>query len=157
MRVARAWFAVVAWAAVVWLLGSDGFSASNTAGVLRPILDFLFPDLSLRDTFRLLVALRKAAHVFEYGILALITLRALWIGSIRSLVASLALTGMLVASLAAADEARQGRSTVRTGSALDVLLDLSGAAIVAVGLVAVQSSRKRPLFSRATDTRGRTG
>lgn len=146
-RIVRAWIAVVVWAAVVWTLGGDTFSAAFTAKILRPAIEFFLPDFSRADMYVLLTALRKAAHFAVYGLLALLILRALWIGSVKSWVVSLGLTAILVTTMALADETRQAHSPVRTGSHWDVLLDLSGAAAVVALLIGLQTSRRRPLFS----------
>lgn len=146
-RIVRAWLAVFVWAAVVWTLGGDTFSAAFTAKLLRPVIEFFVPDFSRADMYMVLSGIRKASHVTVYGLLALLILRALWIGSVDSLVVSLGLTAVLVAAMALADEARQAASSVRTGSTWDVLLDLLGAAAVAALLIALQANRRRPLFA----------
>ena len=153
-QVVRAWIAVVIWATVVWTLGGDSLSASSTAGILRPLIEWFRPDFPPREMYALLVTIRKVSHVAEYGLLTLLVLRALWIGSIRSVVTSLGLTGLLVGTLALADEARQAYSPERTGSGFDVGLDLSGAALVACVMLLVEAVRRRPLFSREGISRG---
>jgi len=146
-RVVRAWLAVAVWASVVWMLGGDTFSAAFTAKILRPIIEFFLPDFSRADMFLLLTAIRKASHVTVYGLLALLILRALWIGSVQSLLVSVGLTTFLVAAMALADETRQASSAVRTGSSWDVLLDVGGAAAVAALLIGLRANRRRPLFA----------
>lgn len=146
-RLVRAWVAVVVWAAIVWTLGGDMFSAAFTAKLIRPVVEFFVPEFSPADMYALLSTLRKVSHVTVYGLLALLVLRALWIGSVESLVVSLGLTGVIVTAMALADEARQGYSTVRIGSGADVLLDLCGATGVAIVLIALRVSRGRPLFA----------
>lgn len=148
-RTARAWLAVLAWAGLVWVLGGDRFSAAATARFLRPFAEVIAPDFSVRDMYVLLLSIRKAAHISVYGFLALLTLRALWIGSVRSLIASLSATGLFVAALALADETRQAYSEARTGSGADVVLDLAGATCVVLLTLVVQARRRRPLFSRS--------
>ena len=146
-RTARAWTAVLVWAGVVWVLGGDRFSAAATARFLRPVLDAVGIEFTVRDMYLLLLTLRKGAHVVVYGLLALLTLRALWIGSVRSLLVSLSATGAFVAVMALADETRQAYSVARTGSGADVALDLAGAIGVILLMLGAQSRRRRPLFS----------
>ena len=145
-RVARAWVLAIVWAALVWTLGSDAFSASNTSRVLRPMIEWFVSDFSRADMYDLLVGIRNAAHVVAYALLSLLIVRALWIGSVRSLVTSLGLTLVMVAAMAFADETRQGDSPVRTGSGWDVALDLGGATSMIVILVGLQTFLGRPLF-----------
>ncbi len=146
-RVVRAWLAVAVWAAVVWTLGGDAFSAGFTAKLLRPFIELFVSEFSHADMFSLLTVIRKGMHVAVYGLLALLTVRALWIGAVDSLLLSISLTALLVALLALADETRQGYSQVRTGSGWDVLLDLVGAACVLALLVGLQANRRSPLFT----------
>jgi VanZ family protein len=142
----RAWLVVLLWAAVVWSLGGDSFSASETSRFLRPMIEWLFPEFSVSDMYRLLYAIRKTAHVVEYALLAVLILRALWIGSLRSLLQSLGLTLLLVATMAIADESRQGASAARGGSGWDVLLDVSGGFLAVAIVLLIQSRLRRPLF-----------
>jgi VanZ family protein len=150
-RVVRAWIAAGLWAAVVWMLGGDSLSAASTAGILRPVIEWFRPDFPPREMYALLVTIRKVSHVAEYGLLTLLILRALWIGSVRSVATSLGLTTLLVGTLALADEARQAYSPERTGSGWDVGLDLGGAALFASALLLLQALLGRPLFSRDGD------
>jgi VanZ family protein len=145
-RVLRAWLIVVLWAAVVWGLGGDAFSAGETSRILRPLIEWLYPDVSTADMYRLLYSIRKAAHITEYALLAVLILRALWLGSLRSLLTTPGLTLVLIAIMAAADEHRQTLSAERGGSGWDVLLDVSGG-ILAITLVSLaQHWLDRPLF-----------
>jgi hypothetical protein len=145
-RVFRAWLAAVIWGAVVWMLGGDAFSAAVTAKILRPIIELFVTDFSTQDMFALLSVVRKSMHVAVYGLLSLLILRALRIGSIDSLLLSLGVTALIVTTMALADETRQAYSAVRTGSGWDVLLDLLGAAGVAA-LLTLQAKRSGPIFS----------
>ena len=118
--------------------------------MLRPLIEWFRPDFTPREMYSLLVTIRKFSHVAEYGLLTLLVLRALWIGSIESIVTSIGLTGLLVGLLALADETRQAYSLERTGSSRDVGLDLSGAVIVALSMLTLRAILGRPLFARPT-------
>jgi VanZ family protein len=145
-RALRAWLIVALWALVVWALGGDSFSAGETSRILRPLIEWLHPDVSSADLHRLLYTARKSAHVTEYALLAVLILRALWLGSLRSLLGSLGLTLLLVAVMAAADERRQSVSALRGGSGWDVLLDVSGGILAIALLLLFQHWQRRPLF-----------
>ena len=141
----RSWGIVVLWAAVVWLAGSDAMSAHETSRFLGPLLDWLLPNLDAADRVLLLGLARKSAHVVEYAILAALLLRALLLSHQRTLArASLIALGASLA-LAVTDEWRQGLSTVRSGAAGDVGLDLAGAlaAIALWALFEAASARRR--------------
>ena len=152
-RVVRPWVAVILWAALIWMLGGDSLSASSTARVLRPLIEWFRPDFTPREMYSLVVTIRKLSHVAEYGLLTLLVLRALWIGSVESVVTSLGLTTLVVGLLALADETRQAYSVERTGSSRDVGLDLGGAAIVALAMLTLRAVLGRPLFARETRKR----
>ena len=129
----RAWLAVALWTAVVWTLSSDGFSASSTARVIGPIVRWFFPGIS-QERFELVhFALRKSAHLTEYAVLALLTLRALHRGAPRPASRCALLALGFVVAVASADELRQSRSPVRTGSPVDVAFDGSGGALALGG------------------------
>jgi VanZ family protein len=147
-HLASAWVPVALWALLVWSLGGDGFSASETSRFIVPAVRWLFPDLSQREMWQLLYAIRKSAHVVEYAILAILVVRALWLGKRPSLAFSAALALAFLVTFAAADESRQGRSAARTGSYHDVLIDLSGGAAAIALLVFLQTRREAPLFAR---------
>ena len=77
-RTARAWVLAALWALFVWGLGGDDLSLEGTSRFLGPIFRFLFPFLSEAGNEQLQWAVRKAAHVTEYAMLAGLVLRALW-------------------------------------------------------------------------------
>lgn len=99
-------------------------SAENTGSILHPLLAWLGLGPAHADLLHF--ALRKAGHVFEYGILA-----ALWRhafvrrGVARSSVAGALALGISVAC-AVVDEAHQSILTTRTGAVGDVVLDSLG-------------------------------
>lgn len=139
----QAWLLVALWAALVWGLGSDDLSAADTSRFLRPWLEWLYPDLTVLQLYRVLVSIRKAAHVVEYALLAILTLRALLLGKRPSALACALLALAFVITFATADETRQGFSAARTGSAWDVALDTTGGAIAIVLLLYLRFGRFR--------------
>ncbi len=129
----RAWLTVALWTAVVWTLSSDGFSAGSTARVIGPLVRWFLPSIS-QERFQLVhFAIRKSAHLTEYAVLALLTLRALHRGAPRAESHCALLALGFVVAVASVDELRQSRSNVRTGSPADVALDSSGGALALVG------------------------
>jgi VanZ family protein len=146
--VVRAWLAALIWAAFVWVLGGDAFGSSSTMGLLGPLLQRLFPDYSADEIYLLHLQVRKVAHFGEYALLAVLSLRALRIGTSWRWSACAATTLAFVVALATADEARQGISAARTGSTWNVLLDVSGASVALVIVIALQLWLRRPLFPR---------
>ena len=112
----RAWGAVIVWATVVWRLGGDGFSAAHTSRFLGPLVAFLFPHLSEEERAPIVFFLRKAAHVAEYALLALLTSHAAARSGLTDTARNLGASLGVAFLLASADELRQSASPARTGS-----------------------------------------
>jgi VanZ family protein len=132
-RALRAWALVIAWLALILALSSDLFSASETAGLLRPFLRWLLPDWSAASLASLHFAIRKAAHVSVYGVLSWLTFRALRLSQDAPLLRHAGLTLLLVLIVGSSDELHQSRSRARTGAVGDVIFDLTGG-LAALGL-----------------------
>ncbi|HEX8559191.1 MAG TPA: VanZ family protein [Pyrinomonadaceae bacterium] len=120
---------VAAWAGFVLFASSSGFSASNTSRVIRPLLVWLFPEVTEAGLAQAHFLVRKAAHVAEYALLALLAARAFRTSSRPALgrrwwLASFA----LVAAVALVDEYHQSFLPSRTGTIYDSLLDMTGGA-----------------------------
>ena len=100
---------------------------SQTSRFIRPLLHFLFPAAS-EDTIQLYHAyIRKAAHVTEYAILAVIAFRTVKLsGIIARPIVHYLLPILLVMLIASVDEFNQSFEPSRTSSPYDVLLDIAG-------------------------------
>jgi VanZ family protein len=127
-EIALAWLWVVAWVAVVQIFASGSFSASETSRFIGPLLRWLFPDASAESVATAHFAIRKAGHLGEYAILALLALRAFHSSLDRPLAWRAAASLALALAVAVVDEARQAAAANRTGSLADVALDITGAA-----------------------------
>ena len=137
-RIVLAWTLVVCWGALIWTLGGDSFSFSDTNDAIIPWLDWLTGDLDYRTRYRIYVGIRKSAHFIEYAILALLTFRAALLAARQTRLMTAGWVALFfVASLATADEARQAFSPVRTGSPYDVLLDIAGGLIAVLGVLVI--------------------
>ncbi len=137
-RIARAWLPVGIWATFIWGLGSDAFSNPETSRILRPLLQWLMPELTLRDLAPMIFFIRKLAHATEYGVLAIITLRAMMLSTRVALTRTIPIVLAIGALLAVADEWRQATSAARTGSGTDVLLDVSGIGLVVLAALVIE-------------------
>ena len=132
------WLWVACWASLIWAFGGDSFSFSESGNTILPWLDWLTGDLDYRTRYRIYIAIRKSAHFIEYAILAMLTFRASLISASRTQLATAAWVALfIVTSLAAADEARQAFSPVRTGSPYDVLIDVMGGLLTVFGLLVI--------------------
>lgn len=115
---------LVIWIAVIMGLGSGLGAMNETSRFIRPLLEFLFPStppeiLSIYHGY-----IRKVAHITEYAILAVLARRAFidfWKPSM------LAIGFVLV--VATADELNQSFDARRTGTPVDVMVDVAGGVI----------------------------
>ena len=120
---------VVAWACFVLYASSGNFSASNTSRIIRPLLVWLFPDISEAALVQAHFLVRKAAHFVEYALLALLAARAFRTSSRPPLARRWRLASFaLAASVALVDEYHQSLVPARTGTIYDSLLDMAGGA-----------------------------
>ena len=118
---------LVFWTAVIFLLSSDQGSMSRTSRIIGPLLHFLLPAAS-EETIQLFHAfIRKAAHVTEYAILAILAFRTFRISAVIGSAISRYLVPIgLVILIAFVDEFNQSFEPSRTSSRYDVLLDIAG-------------------------------
>lgn len=118
---------LILWIGVIFYMSSDQGSMSQTSRFIRPLLEFLFPTAP-EETLQLYHGyIRKAAHFTEYAVLAFLAVRAVAGSSSRVIVIRRHLVAIIVvAAVASLDELNQAFLVSRTGSAWDVLLDISG-------------------------------
>ena len=144
---------VAAWAGFVLFASSSNFSASNTSRIIRPVLLWLFPEISEASLAQIHFLVRKAAHFAEYALLALLAARAFRTSGHAGLrrrwwPAAFA----LVACVALADEYHQSLQPARTGSFYDIMLDMAGGA-TALACAALWRERGRKKSGRAARLR----
>ena len=104
---------------------TDLMSSEHTSRFLTPLLHWWNPDISPAVVAQVHFFVRKATHLTEYAILAVLLCRALrvWIEKFWRRVA---LTLAPVMIFAAADEFHQSFVASRSASIGDVLLDCGG-------------------------------
>jgi len=120
---------VVAWTAFVLFASSSNFSASNTSRIIQPLLVYLFPGIAEASIQQVHFFVRKAAHVTEYAVLALLAARAMRTSGLAALRRSwLPASFAFVAAVALVDEYHQSLEPSRTGTIYDSLLDMTGGA-----------------------------
>jgi len=123
------WLPVVVWATFISWFSTDAFSAHSTNSYIDPVLRFFFGELTPAG-FRLAHGVvRKSAHMIEYAILGALTCRALTTPGARVPRALVARTLAYCAVYALLDEAHQALVPSRTGSGIDVMIDITGATI----------------------------
>jgi VanZ family protein len=123
----RDWWPAIGWAALIFSMSTDAFSAAHTGRVLQPLLHWLFPSLTGKqfDTVHFLI--RKSAHFSEYFVFCLLLYRAVrgrrkgwhWSWGLAAL--------FCAAGYSILDEIHQAFVASRTASPYDSLLDSAGA------------------------------
>jgi VanZ family protein len=144
-RTSRLWRygPLAAWAAFVLFASSAEFSASNTSRIIRPLLLWLFPHIAEASIQSVHFFVRKAAHLTEYAILALLAARAFRTSGVAALRRAWWLAAfVLVAAVALTDEYHQSFLPSRTGTIYDSFLDMTGGA-TALALLALWVAARR--------------
>jgi VanZ family protein len=122
--------------AFIFFASTAQLSASNTSRIIRPLLIWLFPDISEESLAFAHFIVRKLAHLTEYAILGLLAARAFTTSSREGLRRRWFLyAGLLVIIYALSDELHQRFVPARTGSIYDSLIDITGG-FIALSLVA---------------------
>jgi len=127
--IVKYWLPPLLWVAVIFLASGDLMSAEHTSRFLVPFLRWLWPDISAGTLAHIHFCVRKAAHVTEYAILALLVCRAVFRGADFKAARSILFVGawMICTLVAASDEFRQSFVESRGASAWDVMIDSAGA------------------------------
>jgi VanZ family protein len=122
-------------------LSTDAFSPAHSGRYLLPILQWLFPDATPAVLGLMNAGIRKAMHVLEYGVLALLWYRALRPaqGNWNAQVGLIAFA--LSTAFAGVDEFHQTFVPSRTGQLVDVGWDSLGAALALITCYVFQRVR----------------
>ncbi|HSE92706.1 MAG TPA: VanZ family protein [Methylomirabilota bacterium] len=126
------WLPPLAWMAVIFVLSTDVGSSEHTRSWLEPVFRAVRPwatDVQVRAVH---AVVRKAAHVIEYAILAVLWFRAFARGRAWPPAKAASAAFGLAAAWAVVDEAHQAFVASRGAAAGDVLIDTIGAAAAAL-------------------------
>ena len=131
---------LVMWAALIFIGSSSALSGTNTSVVLRPVL-WLFPHASEATLALIHFLVRKAGHLIEYAILALLAARA-FRTSTRELLRTrwFWVSLLFVVAYSLSDEFHQSFVPSRTASIYDSMIDSVGGFVALVLLVIRQRS-----------------
>ena len=133
---------LIIWMLVIFIASTGELSASNTSRILRPLLIWLFPDISEETLQRTHFFVRKAAHFTEYGVLAIFAARAFLTSSHEMLRRAWFFIALLLIVLySLSDEFHQSFVASRTGSIYDSFIDMAGG-LTALALYALWRVRK---------------
>lgn len=135
---------LVSWMLFIYLASTSGFSAHNTSRILRPLLLWLFPQITEERIAALHFLIRKAAHFTEYAVLGLLAARAFVGSSHRALRENwIIVSAILVVTYAFLDEFHQSFVSARTASIFDSLIDIAGGLFALICLAHFKSSPLR--------------
>jgi VanZ family protein len=122
------WVPLVIWLGVIFFGSTDLMSAEHTSQIIAPFLRWLRPDISPETIAQVQFLVRKAAHLAEYAILAMLLWRAIIRGTNAERKRAVFVSIWLVATLVAAlDEYHQSFVPSRGAAWGDVLIDSGGA------------------------------
>jgi VanZ family protein len=115
------------WMLFISFASTSEFSAENTSQIVRPILLWLFPNISEARLAAIHFLTRKAAHFTEYAVLAFLARRA-FITSASAFIHRywFQLGLLLVVIYALLDEYHQSFVPSRTPSIYDSAIDVAG-------------------------------
>ena len=131
----NAWWPALAWAAFIFLMSTDTFSAYHTGSVLGPIIRWLAPSLSEDQVELVHYVIRKSAHFTEYFIFGVFLFRAVR-GAHKGWRWTWGLSAWFIAACySGLDEIHQAFIASRTASPYDSLLDSSGAFVAMIFLL----------------------
>ena len=132
----------------IFIGSSDLLSAEHTSRYIGPFLRWFAPDISDPTIASVQLFVRKCGHLTEYAILAALLFRALRRNP--SDFRRAAVVAFLISAIyAALDEFHQSFVASRTGSAVDMAIDVAGAMIGLAVCFVVRQSRKRPSLAEA--------
>ena len=132
-RFVRYWLPALCWLVIMFVASTDLLSAEHTSRFIGPFLQWLIPDIAPETIRSVQFAVRKAAHVVEYAVLAALLLRAIRGERTELRLPSAVLAVALAVAWAVLDEYHQSFVASRTGSPGDVLIDTAGAVLGATG------------------------
>ena len=124
----RSWLLALAWALFIFGTSTASLSSPHTSRYFIPLLRWLLPGADPATLDLLHEFARKSVHFVNYFVLSLLLFRALRAPHRGWALRWAALALFIASAYAATDEFHQSFEAGRGASALDALLDISGAA-----------------------------
>ena len=132
---------LVLWAALIFIASTSLLSGSNTSTILRPAVLLLFPNTTEATLNLVQFFVRKAGHLTEYAIFALLAARAFRTSSHDGLRNHWFATSLLLVALySLSDEFHQSFVPSRTPSIYDSMIDTFGG-LIALAVIVVRKRR----------------
>jgi VanZ family protein len=129
------WWPALLWAAVIFVMSTDSFSAQHTATFFETILRWFYPSMTAHQFLVIHHYIRKSAHFTEYFIFCLLLYRGVR-GARTGWRWSWGLTALAIAaSYSILDEIHQAFVASRQSSLYDSLIDSIGALVAFAALL----------------------
>ena len=123
----KSWLLVLLWAVLIYGSSSSDFGGEQTSRIVIPVLHFLLPSAEPETLDLMHEFIRKSAHFVNYGVLGALLFRALRAPH-KGWAMRWAFWAVLIAgTYACSDEYHQSFEEGRGASAMDALLDTTGA------------------------------
>ncbi len=139
----RPWLPVLAWAIFIFGSSTASFSTPHTSRFLIPLLRWLLPGADEVTLELLHEFARKCVHFGNYFVLSVLLFRALRAPHSGWALRWAAVALLIASAYAASDEFHQSFEAGRGPSAMDALLDISGAATAQLAVWTFTRPRKR--------------
>lgn len=126
------WIPAICVAVFISIFSTHYFSSAETSRILTPLLHWLFPAASPHTLSRMHTAIRKLAHITEFGVFSIAVFHGVraersgwrWQWAL--------LTLLIAVSYAGLDEWHQSFVPVREARFRDVLIDSTGAVLAQI-------------------------
>jgi VanZ family protein len=134
---------LVAWMVFMFFASTGALSGENTSRIVRPLLLWLFPDISDEKIALAHFVTRKVAHFLEYGVLAFLAARAFSSSSAPLLRRRWFLISLLLVVIySISDEYHQSFVPSRGASIYDSVIDTLGGLTALLLYYAWRSKRR---------------
>ena len=138
----QSWLLVLLWALLIYISSTSAFASPQTSRIIIPLLPFLLPRAESATLDLLHEVARKSAHFVNYAVLGILLFRALRTPH-QGWALRWALWAVLIAgTYACSDEYHQSFEAGRGPSAMDALLDTTGATTAQVVTWLILKDRK---------------
>ncbi len=137
---------LLAWMIFIFIASTGQMSASNTSRFIRPLVLWIYPNITEENLKFVHFMVRKASHFTEYAVLALFAARAFIGSSITFLRGRWFLSSLLLVIIyALSDEFHQSFVSTRTGTVYDSMIDTAGG-LTALFVFYLWRERKKKTF-----------
>jgi VanZ family protein len=143
------WLPAICVAILISLFSTHFFSSEQTARVIFPLLRWLFPSASRHMLHLMHNAIRKAAHVMEFGLFSVAVFHGVRADREGWRLNWAVITLLIAAGYAGLDEWHQSFVPLRHATFRDVLIDVNGALLAQVFVWAFAKVHRNSADARA--------